>query len=114
MSLMPDFRELPCIFPVNRECWLRQGVSGLRTPPINHRLSRYLQAASESGPHFRGLSLEGPVCITIKIVVSSETMNLRRREADIAIRRLRPDRLEIICEKIKKCALPTLRFGCVS
>ena len=51
-------------------------------------------------PLLKKLHAEEPG-ITVKIVVSNETLNLRRREADIAIRSFKPDQPDLIAEKIK-------------
>ncbi|WP_206338547.1 LysR family transcriptional regulator [Antarcticimicrobium sediminis] len=39
--------------------------------------------------------------ITIEVVASNEVQNLRRREADIAIRHVRPDQPDLIARKLK-------------
>lgn len=39
--------------------------------------------------------------ITVEIIVTNETSDLRRREADIAIRNFRPTQLELITKKIR-------------
>ncbi len=59
-----------------------------------------IDAAYLLPPLLKKLRAEEPG-ITIEIVVSNETMNLRRREADIAIRSFKPDQVDLISEKIK-------------
>ncbi|GAA6199835.1 LysR family transcriptional regulator [Aquicoccus sp. SU-CL01552] len=47
------------------------------------------------------LSREAPG-ITVEVVASNEVQNLRRREADIAIRHLRPDQPDLIARKLRQ------------
>ena len=58
-----------------------------------------IDAAYRLPPLVRRLRAEEPG-ITVEIVVSNDAMNLRRREADIAIRAFRPEQVDLYCEKI--------------
>lgn len=52
-------------------------------------------------PALERLAHEAPG-ITVEVVASNEVQNLRRREADIAIRHIRPDQPDLIARKLRQ------------